>query len=309
MKLALGDVAVRFGRVEALRGISLDLEPGKVHVLAGPNGAGKSTLLGVLLGLVTPTCGQLRVGDRRWDLSRQRTPFSVRERLGYLPEAVAFSEALSGRQVLSFFGRARGTKARVDAVLERVGLAQAARRAVRGYSRGMRQRLGLAVAILSEPELLVLDEPTGGLDQQGLSLLWELLSEWRKAGRSVVISTHDLALIERRADEISVLREGRRIARGSPAELRAQVQLPVVLHFEVDEARHSAAIAARVREQLVEARVQAADRVVHIHTRADDIVGVVGLLNGQLQHIRATRIDQPGLDEVYEHLLRTGEAP
>src|SRR5690606_20909685 len=132
-------------------------------------------------------------------------PNALRERLGYLPEAPALSENLTGRQVMRFFASARGVSSRrVEEVLERVGLAQAAGRSVGGYSRGMRQRLGLGVAILAEPDLLVLDEPTGGLDQQGLTLLWSVLAEWRERGRTVLVTTHDLALIERRADQLYV---------------------------------------------------------------------------------------------------------
>ena len=221
MDVRLEDLAVSFGTVDALAGVSLGLRQGEVSVFAGPNGAGKSTLLGVLLGLVRPTRGRvLANGQLVADPGRLATA-SFRAQVGYMPEAVAFSENLTGRQVLRFFARARGVdKARVSDVLRRVGLYEASNRRVGGYSRGMKQRLGLGVAILHAPEILVLDEPTGGLDQEGLGVLWGVLREWRDAGRVVVMSSHELALVERRASRMFVLNGGRLVASGTPDELR-----------------------------------------------------------------------------------------
>jgi Cu-processing system ATP-binding protein len=304
MNLALEDLQVQFGAVRALGGVDLALRPGHNHVLVGPNGAGKSTLIAVLLGLVHPNHGVLVVDGGRVDLARTTTPFAVRERIGYLPEAVAFSEGLTGREVLSFFARARGAaRARVDQTLERVGLAAAARRAVRGYSRGMRQRLGVAVALVAEPELLVLDEPTGGLDQQGLGLLWEILDETRGRGGTILLSTHDIALIEQRADEMVVMSSGRVLARGAPDALRRSVDLPVRIRFVgVDEAGTqavAAALSARLgpnvtREGL---RVSAAVRPTELHAAIAAVHSLVG-------SIESTRVEEPGMDVVYQTILR-----
>jgi len=221
MDLTIESLSLRFGAVQALAGVDLRVAPGEVMVLAGPNGAGKSTLMSVILGLVRPDGGRILANGQEVATPDRATAPRLRERIGYLPEAPSFSENLTGRQVMRFFASARGIRrARLEEVLDRVGLADAAGRRVGGYSRGMRQRLGLGIAILSAPDLLVLDEPTGGLDQQGLTVLWRVLKEWRAAGRAVLLSTHELALIERRADRVCVLVDGKVRAQGTPAELR-----------------------------------------------------------------------------------------
>ena len=221
------DIGVRFGDVAALDAVTLDALAGEALLLAGPNGAGKSTLIGVLLGLVRPDRGTLLSGGRP-----TAADVSFRARIGYMPESVAFAGNASGRDVLAFFARARGVdKRRIDATLDEVGLLADGKRAVRGYSRGMRQRLGLGVAILHEPEILVLDEPTGGLDQEGLSLLWRLLARWRASGRVVILASHELGLVERRVDRVAILRRGTLIAHATADVLRARAALPVRLSW------------------------------------------------------------------------------
>ncbi|NOY24336.1 MAG: ABC transporter ATP-binding protein [Oligoflexia bacterium] len=305
MKVQLCDIQVRFGHLLALGGVSLDLRAGAVTVLVGPNGAGKSTLMGVLLGLVRPDSGHVMVDGR----PHQGLPRMEREKLGYLPEAVAFADNLSGRQVMRFFTRARGlSRSRADAVLSRVGLAQAAGRAVRGYSRGMRQRLGLGVAILSEPALLVLDEPTGGLDQQGLTLLWEILSEWREAGRTVLLSTHDLALIERRADHICVLHDGLVQAQGSPDQLRRDVGLPVQISVTIDDDAAVGALVAQLQrgglaDVQIATDIDGRHRHLVMETAPDDLLQVLRIVDGAPSSVRDLRVAEPGLDDVYERLL------
>lgn len=304
MKLAFQDIQVRFGQVTALGGVSLALEPGAATVLVGPNGAGKSTLMGVLLGLIHPDAGQVLVDGQAFPgLTMQH-----RERLGYLPEAVAFPDNLSGREVLRFFARARGvSKARAEHVLSEVGLAQAGGRAVRGYSRGMKQRLGLGVAVLSEPDLLVLDEPTGGLDQQGLALLWTILARWKEAGRTVLVTTHDLTLIERRADHLCVLREGLVQAAGSPEELRRLVGLPVRIGLELAGGVAVGSLVAALRNaDLGEPSVLPSGPDSHrleLEAPPDRLLEVLRLVDRYEPSVRHLRVEEPGLDDVYEHIL------
>jgi Cu-processing system ATP-binding protein len=294
------DVTVRFGAFTALDGVDLDLDAGKATMLVGPNGAGKSTLIKVLLGLVRPDAGRFEADGAPMSIDR-----AWKERIGYLPEAVAFSENLSGRQVLRFFARARGVPAaRVDAVLERVGLVEAGRRPTRGYSRGMRQRLGLGVAILATPELLVLDEPTSGLDQQGLGVLWSVMEEWRASGRMVLVSTHDLALMERRVDEICVLRSGRLLAHGSADELRRSANIPHRIGLEVGGAPEARVdLLCEAMRKWGKGRVERSDERVVVEVPSDDVLEVVEIQAGFSGVVTGLRVEEPTLDVVYDKLV------
>ncbi|MCK6503559.1 ABC transporter ATP-binding protein [Myxococcota bacterium] len=298
MKITLRNVAVGFGPVQALRGVDLDLEPGRVTVLVGPNGAGKSTLMGVLLGLVRADRGTVEVDGA----SGSALPASARVHLGYLPEAVGFADNVSGRQVTRFFALARGLpRAEAEAALERVGLAAAGGRLVSGYSRGMRQRLGLGIATMGAPRLLVLDEPTGGLDQEGLGALWRLLGQARDRGCTILVTTHDLALIERRADQVVILRQGRVCARGTPRSLREQSALPLRVHVTMDGEAGRSRLADRLAPAGLPAERQGEDLVVR--TPPQGLPAVMAALEGLHGQVRHLRVEEPGLDQVYEHLL------
>ncbi len=300
--LELRDVAIRFGRLQALDGLDVALAAGRVTLLAGPNGAGKSTLIRVLLGLVRPDRGHVVIDGREVQVDR-----AFKERLGYLPESVAFSETLTGREVLAFFARARGVpKPRIAVTLERVGLAHAADRSVRDYSRGMRQRLGLGVAILSEPELLVLDEPSGGLDQDGLSILWSVLAEWKAAGRIVLLASHEIALLETRVDDVCLLSAGKRVAYGTPEELRRSAALPLRLHLSLDQNGHSAAAAdllGAMRALRPGHALVPKEGEVELELGAKELLAMLDL--GARHHgaVRDLRVKEPPFDEVYRRLL------
>ena len=302
MELHVDNVAVRFGAVQALGGVSLDLRPGAVTVMVGPNGAGKSTLMSVLLGLIRPDSGRVLANGREVATSKFTATRAFRASIGYLPEAVAFAESSTGGQVMSFFASARGVdRAAVDRTLARVGLSEAASRKVGGYSRGMRQRLGLGVAILATPDVLVLDEPTNGLDQQGLTVLWEVLAEWRSHGRIAIVSTHELALIERRADQVCVLVDGRVRAIGSPTELRDRTGLPVRVRLELDGDEQARDLAGG----LIGAHVDG--KSVGVDVAPGDLVKLMEIVQARRARVAGMRVQEPGLDEVYQHIL--GSSP
>jgi Cu-processing system ATP-binding protein len=292
-------VFVRLGQVQALDDVHIELEGGKATMLAGPNGAGKTTFMKVLLGLVRPDFGSFLADGEAVDIDNE-----WKHHIGYLPEAVAFSDNLTGRQVLSFFARARGVnRGRVDAVLEQVGLQGAHRRAVRGYSRGMRQRLGLGVAILANPELLILDEPTAGLDQEGLSVLWGVLDQWRAAGRMILISTHDLALTERRVDDICVLRSGRVVVQGTADDLRRAAQLAHRVLFDVADDDPRVGLLSDAMTKWGKGRVERTPGRLIVEVTPDSILEVMEIQSGFPETVRSLRVEEPTLDLVYDRLL------
>ncbi|MYN10168.1 ABC transporter ATP-binding protein [Pseudoduganella aquatica] len=219
------DVRRKFGPVPALDGVSLTVRRGELFGLIGHNGAGKSTLFKMMLGLIQPSGGMLRVlgADTRSAAFR-----NARTRIGYLPENFVTYENLSGLEVLYLFADLKNAPRRgCAALLERVGLGDAAGRRVHGYSKGMRQRLGLAQALLGEPRLLFLDEPTNGLDPAGIADFYAILHELRGRGATIVITSHILAEIQQRVDRLAILQGGRLAALGTLGELRERQPLPL----------------------------------------------------------------------------------
>lgn len=220
--LELDQVYQSYGRQEVLHDLSLSLEEGEVLGLFGHNGAGKTTSMKLILGLLRPGRGRVQV------LGGDPNDHHVRRRLGYLPENVTFYPQLSGRETLRHFARLKGARpAQVDELLGQVGLQHAADRRVKTYSKGMRQRLGLAQALLGEPRLLLLDEPTVGLDPIATHELYELLDRLRAQGTGVILCSHVLPGVERHIDRAAILAGGRLRACGDMDALRAQAQLPV----------------------------------------------------------------------------------
>lgn len=217
-QIALRDVSRAFGRTFALHRITLTLREGSVSALVGDNGAGKSTLLNLLATLDQPTAGSL-VYD---DLSAQAFGAHRRHRIGLVGHETMLYGELTARENLAFFAAFYGLSepdSRIQSWLRRVGLEDDADRPVKTFSRGMKQRLALARALLHAPQLVLLDEPATGLDQRGRELLMSLLEELRAAGRIVVLVTHDLSLVDAVADHIVVLRRGRLVLDSPRAEI------------------------------------------------------------------------------------------
>jgi Cu-processing system ATP-binding protein len=190
----------------AVAELSLDVPDGAIVALLGPNGSGKTTTIKAAAGLVRPTSGSVLLGEP----GRPAADPAARRACSFLPQRAAFPEVLSGREVVEFYRRLRGARAdATDRVLKFASLNGSGDRPVGTYSGGMLQRLGLAVAMLPEASVLLLDEPTAALDPDGLCALYGLLEERRKAGASVLFSSHQMGDVERLADHIAVLAEGR----------------------------------------------------------------------------------------------------
>lgn len=230
---AIADIAhatKRYGYIEAVRDVSLLLAPAETVALVGHNGAGKTTLIKLMLGLAHPTAGTIRVLGE----NPSKGDFAARRRLGYLPESVSFNPALTGREILTFYARLKGEPLTTAlALLERVGLAGAADRRVGTYSKGMRQRLGLAQALIGAPRLLLLDEPTSGLDPSLRLAFYDIIKELHDRGATVILSSHALTEIEERTDRVVIMSRGRIVADGSMDRLRHLSKLPTRIRVTV----------------------------------------------------------------------------
>ncbi|MCL7941801.1 ABC transporter ATP-binding protein [Halomonas sp. ATCH28] len=220
-------VTRRDGGLVRLDALDLEVSEGEVLALLGHNGAGKTTTMHLILGLLSPSAGRVSVLGGAPDGAHAET---LRRRLGYLPENVSFYEQLSGREVLDYFARLKRVDRRqVGELLDQVGLGNAAHRRVKTYSKGMRQRLGLAQALLGEPRLLLLDEPTTGLDPAATSDFYDTVRGLRERGCTVLLSSHVLPGVEPYIDRALILGGGKRLALGSLDELRGQAALPLTV--------------------------------------------------------------------------------
>jgi Cu-processing system ATP-binding protein len=230
--IQVSNATKRFGDVHALAGIDLQIARGEMFGIIGHNGAGKSTLFKLMLGLLPATSGTVHVCGKKLDGSNFR---SIRERIGYLPEHFVTYDNLSGLEVLQFFSALkRVPHSSCNDILERLGLGKVAKRRVRGYSKGMRQRLGFAQVLLGNPELIFLDEPTNGLDAEGIHEFYEILRERQSQGATIVITSHILAEIQERVDRLAILSAGRVAAQGTLSELRAKMNLPATIECGFD---------------------------------------------------------------------------
>ena len=225
--ITLRQVRKHYGPVHAVDGVDLDVRRGELFGLIGHNGAGKSTLFKMMLGLIAPTSGELQVAGSPVHGSAFR---HARRRIGYLPENLVLYDNLTGLETLHFFARLKGAPlASCPSLLEQVGLKDAALRPVRGYSKGMRQRLGFAQALLGDPQLLFLDEPTTGLDPAATRDFYAQLDALRARGVTMVITSHILAELEHRVDRLAIMASGRVLACGSVTALREQSSLPLTI--------------------------------------------------------------------------------
>jgi ABC-2 type transport system ATP-binding protein len=207
-------VPLRRRRVVALRGLSLDIPAGHVYGLLGPNGSGKSTTLKILLGLVTPTSGTTKI----FGVPSERV--SSRIDVGFLPENPYFYKFLTGAETISFYGklcglRGRMLQERVKELLDLVGLADAGDRRVGSYSKGMLQRIGLAQAMVHDPRLLILDEPTAGVDPAGSRQIRDLILQLKARGKTILLTSHLLEQVQEVCDRVGILAKGRLVREGS----------------------------------------------------------------------------------------------
>ena len=288
-------VTKRYGNVLALDDVSLSVAQGEMFGLIGHNGAGKSTLFKLMLGLVPVTGGTIRVNGAPVGGQDFR---DVRRRIGYLPESFVTYDNLSGLEVLGLFADLKKVpRERCAPMLERVGLGEAGRRRVRGYSKGMRQRLGFAQLLLGEPDLIFLDEPTNGLDAEGIHDFYRMLREAQSRGATIVITSHILAEIQERVDRLVILNAGRIAAQGTLAQLRAQMVLPSTIEVILHPGNTQRVCDALAKVDGLE--VTASQEIVRISCPPAMKMAVLGILSGLPQAVRDIGIREPSLEDVF----------
>ncbi len=222
--LRLTDVRKRFGRVTAVDGLSLDIAAGEVMGLLGPNGAGKTTTIGMAVGLLHPDSGTVTLGEgENGGLGSPADP-RMRMLIGVAPQEIALYEAMTARENLVLFSRLHGlgrndAKQRANELLDRVGLADRAHHRVAGFSGGMKRRLNLAAALVGEPKLVLLDEPTAGVDPQSRNAIFDMVAQLKDAGVTVLFSTHYMEEAARLCDRVAIVDHGRLLALGTVGEL------------------------------------------------------------------------------------------
>jgi ABC-2 type transport system ATP-binding protein len=280
----------RFGPVVAVDDLSFEVDQGTVVGFLGPNGAGKTTTLRMLLGLVAPTAGTARIDGRPY----RALPDPVRH-VGAVLEASGFHPGRSARNHLRVVATAAGLPLdRADAVLDQVGLGPAAHRRVGGFSLGMRQRLGLATALLGDPRVLILDEPANGLDPEGIHWLRGLLRRLADEGRTVLVSSHVLAEVAQTVDQVVIIADGRLVTQSTLEELTARTDQLVRVRTP-----QAAALLPMLSAQGIQAAPDGTDRVVATGTTTEAVGRGAAAAGGVIYEMGAERSN---LEDVFLQL-------
>ena len=306
--VVLEGLGKRYGRQPAIEAVDLTLAPGECVALVGHNGAGKSTLIKLMLGLIRPTEGHARVLDADPNSPAGAT---ARRRIGYLPEHLSLHPALTGAETLAFYARLKGLSPRKNAaLLEEVGIAEAADRRVGTYSKGMRQRLGLAQALLGTPALLLLDEPTTGLDPALRLAFYAIMRALRDNGAAVLISSHALAELQDQVDRVIIMNRGRKVADGTIADLRRLAECPVRIRLTLADGAEQSALpdlppgigSAAPWRRLSNGEIETSCAMA-------DKMALIEHLAASAGRFRDIEILSPSLDETYAHFLQREVTP
>jgi Cu-processing system ATP-binding protein len=294
--LEFANVTKRYGTQIALAGITLRVEPGERLALLGHNGAGKTTAMKLALGLSRPSEGTVRVLGVDAAEGQAR---GLGRMIGFLPESIAFHDAMTGREALDFYARLKGEPiGKNGGLLEQVGLAAAAAKRVKTYSKGMRQRLGLAQALLGSPRLLLLDEPTTGLDPAFRQSFYEILHMLAARGSTVVLSSHALTELEMHTDRVAILNGGKLVASGTLAELGRAARLRARIRIAVPPGRARTLADALQANGTLE-RVN--DRSVELSCPVGEKLELLRRIGALAFPIEDVEVASPRLNEVFAH--------
>jgi Cu-processing system ATP-binding protein len=290
--LTISHLTKAFGGVKALTDVSLRVAPGERVALLGHNGAGKSTLMKVILGLITADSGEISV------CGAAPGNTEARAHVAYLPENAAFHSALTGLEQITYYMRLRNEPVSgAMELLDRVGLAHAAKRRIGTYSKGMRQRVGLAQALIGQPRLLVLDEPTSGLDPVSRRDFYELLDGLAADGAAILLSSHALTEVEARTDQLLILSGGKMVAEGTLPELRREAALPVSMQLHALNG-YDTDIMAALPDAI---RVNGA---LNLTCSQDEKLATLARISSLKAKLADVEVIPPSLEDIYSHFSR-----
>jgi heme ABC exporter ATP-binding subunit CcmA len=277
----------------ALQQVSLEIKKGETFGIVGPNGAGKTTLLNSILGLIHPTAGKITVDN----IELSKNPKEVKRRIGYLPQRIAFHENLSVFEVIEFYGalrRANNTK--LENILSTVGLLEEKNKKIGALSGGMLQRLALAQAILSDPPILILDEPTISLDPEGRVAFKRLIKEEKNKGKTILLSSHILSQIEELADRIAILDRGKVVALNTLEGLRTELKLSSILEIIIE---NPSLLAIKLVEDLGAKDTEIKGKNLRCLISAKDKANVIKALIENDFNIADFWTEDPSLEEIF----------
>jgi ABC-2 type transport system ATP-binding protein len=289
--------------VVALESLSLEVEPGEVFGLLGPNGAGKSTTVGILTTQIRPTSGRAWVGAH--DVARERVP--VKKLIGVVPQRPNLDFSLTAREILTFHGAYFGIPAaerneRAHALLESFQLTDRADQLVRGFSGGMMQRLSIARAMMHEPDILFMDEPSAGLDPQTRLLLWDLVRRYNARGKTVVLTTHNMEEADALCQRLAIIDHGRVIAQGAPAELKRSIPGGFLIRVQVQPQSPELSKTIEQLEGVTEVRSTGANLLDVYADRGGPLVAeIVNLALSAGVDISDVHISEPSLENLFLH--------
>ena len=301
----------RYGEVVAVDDLTLSIHQGEVFGLLGPNGAGKTTTTLMLLGLTEPSEGTATISG----FNCTREPLEVKRMVGYLPDNVGFYPDLTGRENLRFTGKLNGLtgaacEERINMLLERVGMTYAADRKAGTYSRGMRQRLGIADVLMKDPKVIIMDEPTLGIDPEGMRELIALIRELSTVdGRTILISSHQLHQIQQICDRVGIFVKGKLIACGPIGELGRQLQNEGQYTMVIEAEPVDAALMSMLEKmEHVRSVTADADGLIKIDSQQDVRRQVLKLLLEKGYSVSQLRQEGGDLDEIYRRFFeKAGE--
>jgi ABC-2 type transport system ATP-binding protein len=290
-------------KIVALDGLSLEISPGEVFGLLGPNGAGKSTTVGILTTRVRPTGGQAWIGEHDvWG-----NQVAVKRLIGVVQQRPNLDFSLTAREILLFHGAYFGLdslerSARAESLLDRFKLTDRADQMVRGFSGGMMQRLSIARAMMHDPQVLFLDEPSAGLDPQTRLLLWEIIREYNQSGKTILLTTHNMEEADALCQRLAIIDHGRNIALGTPAELKASVPGGYLLRLRFGQ--HSVELLRRLESLAGVREVRASDNNsadVYADRGGSLVSEIANLASAASVDLCDVHISEPSLENLFLH--------